>query len=247
MESYKIGFLHFNDEDYPGLLRQIFDPPYLLFYRGNPDVLKTFCIGIVGSRHASMEGLNISCDFACELAEKGYTVVSGLAIGIDSSAHNGALKKGKTIAVLACGLDKIYPSVNKKLAQRILETQGCLVSEYAPFEEALKYRFVQRNRIISGLSKALVIMQAPPKSGSLITADFALEQNRDLFFHKSSLVFDLKLGDEFIKNKSSAQAKKMMQNRVSRYVEEGAPLVSSVDELLKALFNGNIYREKTLF
>ena len=247
MEKFKIGILHCKDEDYPPLLLQIYDPPYMLFYRGNAEILNTPAVGIVGSRHASVLGQKTTVKFARSLADRNFTIVSGLAYGIDACAHRGALcssesesgfpQNHRTVAVFACGVDSVYPKANTKLAVGILQNGGCIISEYAPGEAALPYRFLARDRIISALSQAVVVMEAPPKSGSLITADFAIEQNRDLFFHKIALEHDLKLGDDFIKNLDAKTAAKMKEKRVSKYVEDGAYIVESVDEFLKALFN----------
>ncbi|MGP1586766.1 MAG: DNA-processing protein DprA [Treponemataceae bacterium] len=246
MNVFKIGFLHYFDKSYPNILREIFDPPYLLFYRGNPTILNCNSVGIVGTRHATMGGLRSCAEFSSKLAECGFVIVSGLAIGIDSSAHRGALSTGLTVAVLAGGLDRIYPSCNKKLAGIIIEKGGCLVSEYAPGEEALVYRFPQRNRIISGLCKSVVVMECPPKSGSLITADFAIEQNRDLFFHQSALDFEKKYGASFYRQKKIKQENKCKYENqlikesdsfmscVKKYVYDGVQVISSVDEFLKA-------------
>ena len=246
MEKLKIGLVHLEDKNYPHLLSQIYDPPYVLFYRGNLECLQKDSVAIVGSRHASMESQKITLDFSQKLSEIGFSIVSGLAYGIDSCAHRGNLRansrlsqSGKTVAVLAGGLDSVYPKANIKLASAILEKGGCLVSEYAPCEKSVQYHFPARNRIISGLCSSVIIMEAPPKSGSLITADFAIEQDRELFFHKNAVDYDLKLGNEFLKNKDTKTAKKMKQKRVAKYVEDGATVIQSVDEFLKALFNDN--------
>ncbi|MDD7416795.1 MAG: DNA-processing protein DprA [Treponemataceae bacterium] len=237
MKKLGIGALHYSDEDFPVLLKQIYDCPYMIFYRGDKSLLNQLSIAMVGSRHCSSSGVLMAKNFSSELCERGFVVVSGLANGIDSASHIGTLASGKTIAVLACGVDEIYPKNNVKLACSILEKGGLIISEHPPMEAPLKYRFPQRNRIISGLSQGVIVMESPPKSGSLITADFAIEQNRELFFHKNALEMDLKLGDEYLKNKSVSLARAMKIKRVSSYVEDGAKVVDSVDELLKALFN----------
>ncbi len=235
METYKIDFLHCKDINYPVMLSQVYDPPYALFTRGNISVLNTPSVAIVGTRKASMSGMKEAFNFSKDLVAAGYTVVSGLAMGIDSAAHNGAISSsGKTVAVLACGLDNLYPAVNKKLAASIIEKDGCLVSEYSPGELPLKWRFPQRNRIISGLSEAVVVMESPPKSGALITADFALEQDRDLFFHESALLAQERY--KIIAKQKGLSEKVQKQRSVQHYIEEGAPCISSVNELVMSLF-----------
>ncbi|MCR5699032.1 MAG: DNA-processing protein DprA [Treponemataceae bacterium] len=237
MKQLGIGAIHYSDPDFPAILKQIYDCPYMIFYRGDKGLLNLPSIAMVGSRHCSAEGARITRDFSSQLCRRGFVVISGLANGIDTASHTGTLSDGKTIAVLACGVDEIYPRNNVKLAAAILEKGGVIISEHPPMEAPLKYRFPQRNRIISGLSQGVVVMEAPPKSGSLITADFAIEQNRDLFFHTNAVEMDKKLGDEYLKNKSARMANAMKIQRVSSYVEDGANVVDSVDELLKALFN----------
>ena len=192
-------------------------------------------VAIVGTRKASMSGMKAAFNFSKDLVASGYTVVSGLAMGIDTAAHSGALSSsGKTVAVLACGLDNLYPAVNKKLASSIIQNGGCIVSEYSPGETPLKWRFPARNRIISGLSEAVVVMESPVKSGALITADFALEQNRDLFFHESAIAAQERY--KVLAKQKGISEKLQSQRSVQRYIEEGAPCISSVNELMMSLF-----------
>ncbi|MDL2281392.1 DNA-processing protein DprA [Selenomonadales bacterium OttesenSCG-928-I06] len=175
----KINILTIYDKEYPSLLKHIKNPPYVLFYKGtclNFD--KT--IAIVGSRKASDYGKNATKLLASQLAEAGVCVVSGAARGIDTASHEGALKAGATIAVLGCGVDIAYPPENKNLLEAIAE-KGAIVSEYAPGTPPFSMNFPIRNRIISGLSRGVVVVEAGKKSGSLITADFALESGRDVF------------------------------------------------------------------
>ena len=167
--------------DFPSLLREIPDAPRKLYYLGAPlgDEQK---IAIVGTRKASLSGLGYAKKFATELAQAGLTIVSGLALGIDSAAHEGALAAGgKTIAVLACGLDTVYPPQNRKLAKKIIDSGGTLVSEYEPGQRAYPANFLARNRIVSGLSLGVLAVEAPERSGTLATCRFAVEQNRDVF------------------------------------------------------------------
>ena len=166
------------DLRFPTALAAIHDPPGTLWLKGDPDVLQAPSVAIVGSRAASAYGLEVARRLAADLARRNVAVVSGMARGIDSAAHRGALEAGgMTIAVFGCGVDVIYPSEHRALAERILE-RGALVSEFRPGTPPLKGHFPQRNRIISGLSLAVVIVEAAEGSGSLITADFALEQGR---------------------------------------------------------------------
>ena len=176
-QGIKICTLH--DIEYPTLLQNTFNPPYVLYYRG---VLPTseLTIGIVGARHASPYGKNIAKMIGSELAQTGVWVVSGAARGIDTAAHQGALLKGYTVAVLGCGVDISYPSENSKLLSQIAES-GAVISEYPPGTLAHPGHFPARNRIINGLSRGVVVVEAAEKSGALITADFALEEGRDVF------------------------------------------------------------------
>lgn len=234
MQAFSIDFVHCKDKNYPVMLNQVYDAPYGLFVRGNLSVLNTPAVSIVGTRNPSVSGFKTTFNFSKELTTLGYTVVSGLALGIDTAAHKGTILSGKTIAVLACGLDNIYPSANKKLAVEIIKNGGCLISEYSPGEPPLKWRFIQRNRIISGLSEATVVMESPPKSGALITADFALEQNRDLYFHESALSVQERYN--IIAQKKGLSEKVQKLRCVQRYIDEGAPCISSVKDLVTSLF-----------
>lgn len=234
MQAFSIDFVHCKDKNYPVMLNQVYDAPYGLFVRGSLSVLNTLAVSIVGTRNPSVSGFKTTFNFSKELTTLGYTVVSGLALGIDTAAHKGTILSGKTIAVLACGLDNIYPSANKKLAVEIIKNGGCLISEYSPGEPPLKWRFIQRNRIISGLSEATVVMESPPKSGALITADFALEQNRDLYFHESALSVQERYN--LIAQKKGLSEKVQKLRCVQRYIDEGAPCISSVKDLVTSLF-----------
>ncbi len=180
-KSLEIDVVTFLDNDYPSLLKEIPNPPPVLFFKG--DLLKSYseAIAIVGSRRATAYGRAFAEELALNLSRAGVTVISGVARGIDSAAHKGALaEKGNTIGVLGCGLDVVYPPENKLLYRAISE-QGSLVSEYLIKTEPFKWNFPARNRIISGLAKGVVIVEASEKSGALITADFALEQGREVF------------------------------------------------------------------
>lgn len=171
-----------NHRDFPALLKEIPDPPSRLFYRGSlPDPGQAH-IAIVGTRRATTNGLNIAKNLAKELASAGVAIVSGLALGIDTAAHQGALAaKGKTIAVLGTGLDRVYPEQNTALAEEILAKGGGILSEYEPRTPSLPHHFLERNRIVSGLCLGIVVIEAPEKSGALSTASHALQQNREVF------------------------------------------------------------------
>ena len=183
-----IRLLSWRNMAYPPLVREIFDPPVLLFYRGSlPDPEKPMA-AVVGTRKPTPQAAREAYSLGRELGEAGIPVVSGLALGIDSMAHRGNIEGGSaTVAVLGSGPDMIYPVSNRFLARRILETGGLILSEYPPGTEPYRWNFPARNRIISALARGTVIVEAPEKSGALITARFALEQNRDLWVDKAGL------------------------------------------------------------
>ncbi|MGL1931158.1 MAG: DNA-processing protein DprA [Desulfotalea sp.] len=167
--------------EYPSLLKEIPDPPPVIYLRGNSSLLKSSNISIVGSRVATSYGLRIAHNLAKDLASNDISVCSGLALGIDTKAHEGTLAAfGSTIAVLGCGLDVIYPPQNKKLYQEIVD-QGAVITEYSLGTRPDAFRFPARNRIIAGVSQGVVVVEAAKKSGSLITAQMALDFGRDVF------------------------------------------------------------------
>jgi len=171
------------DKDYPAILKEIHDPPKELYIKGKFDNADKTAIGIVGTRNYSQYGKQVALDISGKLAELGITIVSGLAKGIDTFAHEAALEAGgRTIAVLGTSLDKksFFPSSNYRLGEKISQ-HGALISEYSPGTRGTQFTFPQRNRIISGLSLGVVVIEAPEKSGALITAALALEQNREVF------------------------------------------------------------------
>ena len=183
LDQYEAQIIPITGEDYPPQLQQITKPPPLLYVRGNPHCLHLPQIAIVGSRRMTKGAEIIAKSWAKNLAASGFTITSGMAIGIDSCAHRGALEanKGISIGVIATGIDRIYPSRNASLAEQIIEKGGALVTEFAPGTPPLPAHFPQRNRIISGLSLGVLVVEAALKSGSLITAKYALEQNREVF------------------------------------------------------------------
>jgi DNA processing protein len=202
--------------EYPAYLCQIYDPPQMLFVRGNRESLNTPCFAIVGTREPSINGVNTTRDLASGIAGAGFTVVSGLARGIDSAAHEGALASGGTsVAVLGCGTDIIYPPENEKLAERICE-RGCLVSEYLMGTPPEAHNFPRRNRLISGLSRGVLVVEAGSKSGALLTASYAVEQNRDVFAVP---------GDP----------RKVLSEGVNTLIQQGAKLVKSLEDILSEM------------
>lgn len=181
MNQNDIGAVTYFDENYPLLLRQISNPPWMLYYRGDSELWNTPSVAIVGARKASNYGKMISLQLAQRMASCNVTVISGMAYGVDTFAHKGALEHGgKTIAVLGCGVDICYPAVNKELMEQIVRN-GLVVSEFFPGTSPRPFRFPLRNRIISGLSRGVIVTEAGLSSGSLITAEFAGEQGRDIF------------------------------------------------------------------
>ncbi len=167
--------------DYPEQLRTIDDPPYVLFCKGDTSLLSSDCLAVVGTRKVSSYGRRVAKDFSAILCEY-FTIVSGLAYGVDSVAHETTLEEnGKTIAVLGGGILNVYPATNQGLADRIVANEGLLVSEYGLTAPPFAYRFPHRNRIVSGLSKGVLVCQAPAKSGTNSTVELALEQGRDVF------------------------------------------------------------------
>ena len=174
--------LHRDHSAYPARLREIDDPPLALFVVGDPDVLSLPQLAVVGSRNATSGGVTNAREFSRHLAGYGLTITSGLAHGIDTAAHSGALDGGGyTVAVTATGPDRIYPAANRDLARRIVDSGGAVVTEYPCATPARPHHFPRRNRIISGLAAGTLVVEASPRSGSLITARLALEQGREVF------------------------------------------------------------------
>ena len=201
------------DPEYPALLREIDDPPLVLYVKGRLPIDPARSIGIVGTRRATRYGKMVAGRFASQLALKGVTIVSGLAAGIDTAAHQGAIDVGGlTVAVLGCGIDYPYPKRNQPLLQKIFEA-GTALSEYPLGMRPAKWTFPQRNRIIAGLSRGVVVVQAPERSGSLITARLALEQGRDVFAVPGN-----------INSLTSAGS--------NRLIKQGAQLVDRAEEIL---------------
>jgi DNA processing protein len=215
---------------YPPLLREIYDPPVLLFFRGKLPDPQSPLVAVVGTRKPSPASSAQAFDIARGLGWGGISVVSGLAIGIDACAHRGNMEGGSpTVAVLGSGVDEVYPSSNRVLARRILETGGALISEYPPGMGPRKWTFPARNRIISGLSRGVLIVEAPQKSGALITAGFALDQNRDLWTASS--------GVEQIPSEQRKQEKRFGffdKRGTSKLAEDGAVIINTASDILEA-------------
>lgn len=221
----KVYTIH--DDEYPENLKNIYDPPPVLYVKGELAREDKLAVGIVGSRKASEYGLKAAERIAARLGELGITIVSGMALGIDSAAHRGALSsRGRTIAVFGCGLKYVYPRTNYNLSQDILKN-GALISEYPFGMQALPAQFPARNRIISGMSLGIIVVEAGEKSGSLITADFALEQGRDVFAVPGNI--------------SSPNSK-----GTNTLIKNGAKLVSSIEDIIEELNLNIIYREKSI-
>jgi len=212
-KSYTV--LTMEDEKYPSYLREIFDPPYVLYCVGNLNALKDPAVSIVGARRSSPYGRAVAEKLAFELSSRGLVVVSGMASGIDSMAHWGALKGGRTVAVLGSGLDHIYPRENKRLFHKISES-GAVITEYPLGTQPLGFHFPLRNRIISGLSMALVVAEAAEKSGSLISAKLALEQNREVMAVPGNVTSKLSRGTHWL-------------------IKNGAKLVEGCEDIIEEL------------
>ncbi len=188
IEGSDIEFVFCRDSEYPTILREIFDPPYLLYKRGGVIDVNLPAVAVVGTRKATEKGLTAAYNIGFEISSLNIYLVSGLASGIDGAVHRGAAAgHGHIIAVLGNGIDYIYPYEHKELGLEIIDQGGTVLSEYPPGPPPLKYNFPERNRILSGLSRAVLVVEAPLQSGALITADFALDQGREVFVHRCSL------------------------------------------------------------
>ncbi len=216
VKELNVSIVTLKDESYPNNLKQIYDPPPLLYVRGDLRTKDALAISIVGSRLTSNYGKAITERIAGDLAHYGVTIVSGMARGIDSAAHRGALSAGgRTIAVLGCGVDIIYPPENRRLFEEIT-AHGAVISEFPLSTRPEGANFPRRNRIISGLSLGVVVVQASSRSGSLITARLALEQNRDVFAVPGNVGIAGSQG-------------------TNRLIKEGAKLVESAHDILEEI------------
>ena len=181
MKENNIKIININEREYPQALKKIYEPPISLYVKGNIEKLNNKNIGIVGCRECTTYGKKSAEYFSYNLSKQNINIVSGLAKGIDSYAHLGSLNTGNTIAVLGNGLDMIYPKENLELANEIIKRGGTIISEYPCGTKPDKMKFPARNRIISGISSGIIVIEAKEKSGTLITVDFALEQGKDVF------------------------------------------------------------------
>ncbi len=225
LQTLGINILSLNDEGYPPLLREIPDAPLVLYCRG-PLRISTDAIAIVGSRRATAEGLNLSERIAETLSSLGITVVSGLARGIDSASHRGALReKGKTVAVLGCGMDVCYPPENRHLFDEIAG-QGAVLTEYGLGEEPLRFHFPERNRIIAGISRGILIVEATERSGSLITARLGAEYGRDIMSVPGNVYSEAHKGTNSL-------------------IKEGAKLIAGIEDILVHSFPGVNVKQKS--
>jgi len=203
------------DLQFPPQLREIYDPPLLLYYRGRLPEWSRPLVALVGTRQPTGQARERAYSLAFELASAGITTVSGLARGIDAEAHRGSVDAGGiTLAVLGNGIDTIFPYSSRKVGVRLLAREGALISEYPPGAAALARHFPARNRIISGLARTLVVVQAPQRSGALISADYALEQGRDLLVHEVGIAGQRGAGSR-------------------RLAEQGAPVIKSAEDILE--------------
>ena len=212
LKKQKTDYIIWKEPDYPQRLKQIYDYPFGIFRKGRPQESR-LVIAIVGARSCTLYGREMAGYFAKELSRRGVLIVSGMARGIDGASHRGALDVGApTAGVLGCGIDRIYPKAHKKLFADV-EKQGVIYSEYGPGVEPLSFLFPQRNRIISGLSDGIFVVEAREKSGSLITADCGLEQNKEIFALPGNVTSDVSRG-------------------CHRLIQQGAKLVSGPEDIL---------------
>lgn len=211
-----IKIINISDDNYPAKLKNIYAPPITIFAKGDISLLNSKSIAIVGSREPSKYGIYVAEKFSKELSKEGITIVSGLARGIDTFAHVGALSSfGKTIAVLGSGIDIVYPKENAKYYREISE-KGLIISEYIVGTAPESKNFPQRNRIISGLSDGVLVVEARKNSGTMITTDFALEQGKELYVIPGNITSNLSAG-------------------TNNLIKEGAKLVTDVYEILEDL------------
>jgi DNA processing protein len=222
VRSMGADLLLLDDGVYPQLLREIFDPPITLYVKGDWAVcLEQPCVAIVGSRRSSTYGQNASSMLARDLAARGITIISGLARGIDAAAHKGALEAGgRTVAVMGTGLDQVYPRDHRKLADEILEKGGALVSEFPLETPPAPQNFPYRNRVISGLSLGVAVIEAAENSGSLITARLALEQGREVFAVPGNITSRNSFGTNYLIKGAGAKLVQQWQDIVAELPQE---------------------------
>ena len=223
LEEKDIAFYSYRHPRYPRLLREISDPPVGIYVRGELPDDEIDTVAIIGARRCSRYGSRVAYEIAKDLGKTNVIVVSGMARGIDSKGHSGIIDGGgKTIAVLGCGVDVCYPPENKELMQKIIEN-GCIISEFPPGTQAQPQHFPRRNRIIAGLSKMVVVVEAGRKSGTFITADLALDYGRDVFVVPGNVTSELSKG-------------------TNELIKQGCPIITEGADILEAL--GITYKEE---
>ena len=220
MEENNVELIHMYDEYYPEKLKELYDKPIVLYIKGDKTILNEFSLAVIGCREHTKYGEVAAIDISSKIAEKGIITVSGLARGIDSVAHTETVKvHGKTIAVIGSGLDNIYPKENIFLANEIIKNGGAIISEYIVGSKPDRMHFPARNRIISGLSNGVVVIEAKKKSGTMITVDFALEQGKEVFAVP---------GNIFSINSEGT----------NELIKQGAKMVTNIQDILEE-FNDN--------
>jgi DNA processing protein len=236
-----IQWVSWTSQNYPPLLREIPDPPALLFFRGRLPEPDKPLIGMVGTRKPSPQAARQAYDIARGLGQRGLSVVSGLALGIDAMSHRGNIEGGAcTFAVLGSGADEVYPASNRVLAKRILETGGGIISEYPPGTGPRKWNFPQRNRIVAGLVKSVLIVEAPARSGALITARLALDGGREV--RVASAGIDPQALEIAAEEKSVMRKPNGCDRRgTAKLVVDGAKLVSSAEEMIEGMEQSGWY------
>ena len=215
MKQNNIELIHIYDKYYPEKLKTIYDKPIVLYIKGNKSILNEFSLAIIGCRDHTKYGEIVAKNISYQISKNNIVTISGLARGIDSIAHKETLKaKGKTIAVIGSGVDNIYPEENKELAKEIIKNGGAIISEYVIGTKPQKMNFPARNRIISGMSNGVVVIEAKKKSGTMITVDFALEQGKEVFAVPGNIL-----------SKNSEGTNEL--------IKQGAKLVTNVEDILE--------------
>lgn len=227
LEKYQIRLVPYHDEEYPEKLKYIYNPPPLLYVKGRLPLPDQLAIAIVGSRKCTEYGKRVAKSLGMELGGNGCAVISGLARGIDAASHQGAIESnGSTLGVLGCGVDVVYPRENKTLFQQLLNQENCgIISELPLGSEPLKHHFPLRNRIISGLSDGIVVVEAAIKSGALITAELALEQGKDVFAVPGPITSKMSEGTH-------------------KLIKDGAKLTANVQDILEEYGQLCLFKEE---
>lgn len=215
MKERQVQLVHYQQADYPQMLKNIYAPPATLYLKGNKKLLNTKAIAVIGTRKASDYGKRVAKEMARGLVEQQWTVISGLAKGIDAKAHEGTVQaKGNTIAIVAGGVDYIYPKENATLYERILQNGGAILSENGIYTQPEKQDFPKRNRLVSGMAKGVLVVEAAQRSGSCITVDFALSQGKEVFAVPGNIT------------STQSQGTNML-------IQEGAKCVTKVSDILE--------------